>query len=147
MTRLCQCPQATYYKLIFLECRLAFLRSETLGRFQNSRRDRPASVIPGKFIPKILNCLDLRHRIESFSNKKLHINMAGRLQASSEFGFCASDTFCHTADPTMLAGQHRDDAIGLSQFLGPYNNRLITVEAHGLTVMAAFIESRDLWRK
>jgi hypothetical protein len=41
----------------------------------------------------------------------------------------------------MLAGQHRNDAICLTQFLSAQNYRFVTVEAHGLTVVSGW---RDL---
>ena len=35
------------------------------------------------------------------------------------------------ADPAVLAGQQRDDAVGLAQLLGAQDDRLVAVEGHG----------------
>ena len=73
---------------------------------------------------------------------QLDIDMAEGLQACSEAAPRPPDTLGDSADAPMRASEQGDDAIGLTQPLGPQDDSLVTVRRHrpilaGLEAQAA----------
>ena len=65
--------------------------------------------------------------IKGLTNIELDINQTPGFKTSAKFRFGSTYTLGNGAHPTMFSSKERDDAIGLTQFLGADYYRLIPI--------------------
>src|SRR5690606_8345566 len=59
------------------------------------------------------------------------LDVAGRLEPGAEPALGLAHALGHGPDLAVVAGQQRDDAVGLAQLVRPEHDPLVVVERHG----------------
>ena len=115
---------------VLLEGGLMFLRRESLRGFEHRRAGCPSGVVPREFGTVRLESLHLRNGVETAALVELDIDMAERLQAGTDSTGGLTHPPRYASNPTMLAGEQGDDAVGFAQLLGAKDDGFIPVRGH-----------------
>jgi hypothetical protein len=82
------------------------------------------------------DCLHLTHGVQVPAFKELDIDSHEWFESGTEFASSAAYPLCHRTNLTVLAAQHGDDAVCLTQFVGSQHNGFVTVERHESSIGA-----------
>ncbi len=61
---------------------------------------------------------------------QLDVDVTARFEPRAEPGRRTAHALADRADPAVPTGEHRDDAVGLAEFVYAEDDRLVTVERH-----------------
>jgi hypothetical protein len=73
---------------------------------------------------------------------ELQVDEHERFEAGTEAGHRLADALRHRTHPAVLAGEQRDDAVGLTQFLGAQDDGLVPVQAAHRAILALPADNR-----
>ncbi len=109
--------------------------AHALGGLEHRDGVRPRAVVAGDVAAVGGEHLDLGHRVERTPFVELGVDDHPRLEARPEAALRPSDPLRRRPDQPAIAGEERDDAVGLTELLGAQHDRGVSVEGHAAIVL------------
>jgi hypothetical protein len=111
---------------------LLVVLGQALGRLQHGGGGRVPAVVRGDRQTVRADRLDLGDRVQRAPLVELDIDQHERLQPGPEPGHGLAHPLGHRPDLAALAGEQRDDPVGLAQLLGSQDDGLVAIDdRHG----------------
>ena len=127
-----------------LGAQVAVVGTEALGGLHHGRSAGEHGVVGADGPAEGVDDLGLGDDVEVTSGVELDVDHGEGLQARTEAGAGAAHALGHGAHLAVVAGEHYDDAVGLTQLVGAQDDRLVPVQParHGRSLSRSLSAER-----